>query len=167
MPNTVPNQRTVQVHREPARTNFLGIKNENWMKASRDLGAYALQLYLYFAANADNYSFALSPVAVRREIGMARSTYNDQFNKLVDKGYLVNRSGNTYDFYETPQPDTQSKPSSLGRSWECPQNEQPQTAFVENKPQGNREININSINNIDNQHEKQPSHAVKKSKFVF
>jgi len=30
MPNTVPNQRVATVHREPAKSNFLGIKNENW-----------------------------------------------------------------------------------------------------------------------------------------
>ena len=27
---TFPNQRIVTVHREPAKSDFLGIKNENW-----------------------------------------------------------------------------------------------------------------------------------------
>ena len=35
---------------------------------------------------------------------MARSTYHDQFTKLIDKGYLVANSGNTYNFFEVPQP---------------------------------------------------------------
>jgi hypothetical protein len=31
MPNiTYPHQKTVRIHREVARTDFLGIKNENW-----------------------------------------------------------------------------------------------------------------------------------------
>lgn len=31
MPNiTFPNQRMVKVHRESAKADFLGIKNENW-----------------------------------------------------------------------------------------------------------------------------------------
>lgn len=38
---------------------------------------------------------------------MARSTYHDQFHKLVDKGYLVAATGNTFDFYEVPQTATQ------------------------------------------------------------
>lgn len=43
MPNTTyPNQRMVRVHRERASSDFLGIKNENWQAASRDLGAHAL-----------------------------------------------------------------------------------------------------------------------------
>ena len=116
MPNiTFPNQRLVKIHRESAKTDFLGIKNENWQAASRDLGAHALQLYLYLASNANNYTTALSPVAVRQAIGMARSTYHDQFHKLVDKGYLVPATGNTYDFYEVPQAATQARiMSSVG-----------------------------------------------------
>ena len=31
------------------------------------------------------------------------STYHDQFNVLVDKGYLVQTSGNTFEFYEVPK----------------------------------------------------------------
>ena len=109
MPNvTFPNQRMIRIHRESAKTDFLGIKNENWQAASRDLGAHALQLYLYLASNANNYTTALSPVAVRQAIGMARSTYHDQFHKLVDKGYLVPGSGNGFDFYEVPQTVTQA-----------------------------------------------------------
>ena len=107
MPNTFPNQRTVIVHREKPKSDFLGIKNENWMAAARDLSAHALKLYLYLAANANNYELALSPAAVLQQIGMARSTYHDQFHVLVSKGYLVHSHGNTFDFYETPQPRTE------------------------------------------------------------
>ena len=103
MPQTFPNQRMVRVHRERAKTDFLGIKNENWMYASRDLGAHALRLYLYLAANADGYNLALSPADIRQRIGMPTSTYRDQFLVLVDKGYLVPNSSNGYDFYELPQ----------------------------------------------------------------
>ena len=105
MPNTTyPHQKSVCIHREVARTDFLGIKNENWQAAARDLRPHALVLYLYLASNADNYTLALSPAAVRESVGMARSTYNDQVQILIDKGYLVLSHGNTYDFYEVPQP---------------------------------------------------------------
>ena len=100
---TYPNQRMIKIHREAARIDFLGIKNENWQAASRDLGAHALQLYLYLAANANNYTLALSPAAIRQDIGMARSTYHDQFHKLMDRGYLVPAHGNTFEFFEVPQ----------------------------------------------------------------
>lgn len=104
MPNyTYPNQRTINIHRERATSDFLGIKNENWQDAAKDLGAHALMLYLYLASNANNYTLSLSPAAIREVIGMARSTHHDQFHKLVDKGYLVHSHGNTYAFYERPQ----------------------------------------------------------------
>lgn len=110
MPNvTYANQRMIKIHRESVKTDFLGIKNENWQSAARDLGAHALMLYLYLASNANNYTVALSPVAVRQAIGMARSTYHDQFHKLVDRGYLVPSHGNTFEFYEVPQAATQTR----------------------------------------------------------
>ena len=108
-PITFPNQRVVKIHREPVKSDFLGIKNENWQAASRDLGAHGLRLYLYLAANANNYTLALSPAAARAAIGIPRSTYADQFAVLVDKRYLVPGAGNTYDFYEVPQPATQTQ----------------------------------------------------------
>lgn len=74
---TVANQRIVTVHREQVTSDFLGIKNDNWTAAARDLGAYALLLYLYFAANRDKYTIALSPAAIRQEIGMPPQTYRD------------------------------------------------------------------------------------------
>lgn len=123
MPYTVPNQRVVTIHREPAKSDFLGIKNENWQFAARDLGAFGLLLYLYFASNANGYTLALSPAAIRQAIGMARSTYHDQFARLVDKGYLVENSGNGYDFFELPQPrhgTSQKAMSSVGLNFvEC------------------------------------------------
>ena len=104
MPNyTVPNQRMVRVHRERATSDFLGIKNENWKAAFRDLGPYTFALYLYFAANADNYNLAFSPAAVCSEIGMPASTARDQFKNLIAKGYIVPRNGNGYDFFEVSQ----------------------------------------------------------------
>lgn len=108
-PITYPNQRVVRIHREPVKTDFLGIKNENWQAASRDLGAIGLRLYLYLAANANNYALTLSPAAARAAIGIPRSTYSDQFAVLVDKGYLVPGAGNTYDFYEVPRPATRTQ----------------------------------------------------------
>lgn len=102
-PVTYPNQRMVTVHRIKPERDYLGIKNCNWMAAAKDLRPFAFTLYLYLAANADNYTFALSPAAITADIGMPRSTYHDQFKVLINKGYLVSNSGNGYEFYEVPQ----------------------------------------------------------------
>lgn len=159
---TYPNQRIVKVRRERATADFLGIKNENWQAASRDLGAHGLRLYLYLASNRDNYTLALSPAAVRQGIGMARSTYHDQFHKLVDKGYILPSNGNTYEFYETPQSVTQQKNSMLSDGYdfenttadELPLPQDGNVVLKENIEINNTDIPTNkAINNSEIQEE--------------
>ncbi len=150
MPETFPNQRMITVHREEVKSDFLGIKNENWQAASRDLGAHALRLYLYLAANADNYSFALSPADIRQRIGMPNSTYRDQFLILVDKGYLVQSGSNKYDFYEVPQtrraPIQSENCAPLGIDFENATNDGfSQTPTAQDTTAKDREINNRDI----------------------
>ena len=116
------------------------------MAAARDLNAHALKLYLYLASNANNYEFALSGAALLEDIGLARSTYQDQFHILVSKGYLVQTGGNTYDFYEKPQPRPgQEKESTMlgaGYNWEdCTADGQAPTQAVKDCPGEQIEIN--------------------------
>lgn len=72
------------------------------MEFNKKYGSYALAVYLYFAKNADRYSFALSPKAAREAAGITKSTFEKYVKLMIDEGYLVRRNGNTYDFYETP-----------------------------------------------------------------
>jgi len=62
-------------------------------------------LYLYLAGNKDGFDLAFSPKAIHSEMGFPESTCRDQFNVLVNKGYLVRRNdkSNIYDFYEIPK----------------------------------------------------------------
>ena len=150
MPNTVPNQRLIAIHRERAASDFLGIKNSHWQAAARDLGAHALMLYLYFASNANGYMLALSPAAIRQAVGMPQSTYRDQFTKLIDRGYLVQRGdSNTYDFYETPQRVTHTEPIETidGLDFTADAYGTPQT--VNNEAGKDIEININKTDTIN------------------
>ena len=104
---SVPNQRIVKVHREmPGKEgNFLQIKKSNLYEAYRTLNATALCLYLFLAGNKDGYSLEYSPKAIHAEMGMPESTCRDQFNVLVNKGYLVpkHEKSNIYDFFEMPK----------------------------------------------------------------
>ncbi len=133
---TYPNQRIVNVHREPINADFLGIKNENWQYAARDLKPYGCMLYLYLASNRNNYRLALSPAAVRQAIGMAQSTYRDQFNILLEKGYLVQTGGNTFDFFEKPRAVVK-------------ENEETRAAYDYNTSAADLNENEQAANNID------------------
>lgn len=102
MPVTVPNQNVVVIHCDKPKTNFLQIKNENWMEFNKKYGPFALQLYLYLAKNADGFQLALSKKAALEEAGIKNTSYYKYLELLINEGYLVWRNGNTLDFYETP-----------------------------------------------------------------
>ena len=115
-----------------------------------------MMLYFYLASNANNYELALSPTAIRQSIGMARSTYHDQFNVLVDKGYLVQTSGNTFEFYEVPKVSAPSdsvnpNPSDEPKLENNPALDIEKTSSVSSVLQADTEIynNKSSIDNSD------------------
>ena len=112
---TVPNQNIVVIHREMPESDFLQIKNRNWQEMLRNTkDPYAFILYLYLAANANGYSFALSPKAIEEATGLPRSTYYKKLALLKDKGYIVEGKGNTLHFYEVPQERQEKEKSVCG-----------------------------------------------------
>lgn len=170
MPYTVPNQRVITIHRERATSDFLGIKNSNWQSAACELGAHATLLYLYLASNANGFQLALSPRAIQQSVGMPASTYRDQFLKLVDKGYLVQRAeSNIYDFYETPQRATCESNEETSDTFKQTNPAYASTNVVETETPEIIEINntntINSINKCGV--EKQVSPPPKENIFIF
>lgn len=104
-----PNQKKIIVHRDYPKSDFLQISNEHWMEINKKYGPYALQEYLYFSKNKDGYSFALSPEAAEKEAGIKRTTFYKFANLLIEEGYLVRKSGNTFDFYETPHKQVENE----------------------------------------------------------
>lgn len=169
MPDTFPNQRIILIHRERATSDFLGIKNSHWQAAARDLGAHALMLYLYLASNADNFTLALSPAAIRQAIGMPASTYRDQFVKLVDRGYLVQRGeGSTYDFYEVPKRGTCAEDGVQRGTINFTNAVLSKTSPAAGRTAQSREINkINTNNIINSDGKKQVSSTPQENFFEF
>ena len=111
-------------------------------------------LYLYIASNANNFKLALSPAAIRKAIGMPASTYRDQFQKLLDKGYLVQQgSGNYYNFYEVPKRETRSSKNDMPDGSVYTGTVQEKTTAVQKRAPEDIEINnINSLLNIINKY---------------
>ena len=103
MPETYPNQKVITIHKEPLNKNYLGINLDVLRDACQRLTAHELKLYIYLASNKDNFELALSQVAATEAVNLPRSTYYDQVKNLINKGYIVHRGGNKYDFYEISQ----------------------------------------------------------------
>lgn len=161
-----PNQKTAVIHKEKVVSDFMQIPNKHWMKVNQDLGPFALQVYLYLAKNANGYSFALSQEAAEQEAGIKKTSFHKYVNLLIAEGYLVQRSGNLYDFYETPRERSELR-SSPHDGLPSPHDEQqnPQDDLIcpqVNKEIDNREINIidNSIDTLSETHETREIHIL-------
>lgn len=156
MPETVPNQKLIVIHRDMPKTNFVQIKNENWMEFNKKHGPFALQLYLYLAKNADGYNLALSKQAALKEAGIKSTTYYKYLELLINEGYLVWRNGNTLDFYETPHKqegkNVTCPPSgeldSLQGGQKIPSDKFRSSPKEQNFTQSNREIDNTYITDI-------------------
>ena len=100
---------------------------------------------------------------------MPQSTYRDQFTKLIDRGYLVQRGdSNTYDFYETPQRATHTEKDDTASGYDFTADAfgAPQTA--NNGTAEDREININITDKINSfGGEKQVSPTPSEKRFEF
>ena len=108
-------------------------------------------LYLYLASNADGFMLALSPAAIRQAVGMPPSTYRDQFVKLIDKGYLIQRGeSNTFDFYETPQRVTHTPKDNTADGYDFTADAIITPQAVKNEAAEGIEINIDNTYNINN-----------------
>lgn len=155
MPNTVPNQKIIHINREQVTDNFLQIKKENWYAANKDLEPYGLQLYLYLAGNKNGFDLALSQKAAE-EAGIRPTTFHKYVNVMIEKGYLVQRQGNIYDFYEVPRRPKKANSVSLSENDNCDASDADLSHETESTP-SNKEI----YNKRDNQKD------INIDKFIF
>ena len=107
MYNSNPNQRMVTIHRnipEKGGKQFLTIYTETLAAASKILtGEVAFKLYLFFCANKDQYETYYSPQNFANVYGVAAESGRRAFLQLEEKGFLVYKGNNSYEFFELPQ----------------------------------------------------------------
>lgn len=105
---TVANQKTITTK------GAVHDKDNIYAKVGIEAAAAAMELlkpntfkvWFYLAKNQNNYTFALSAVDCCKFCNMSKPTYLSCVQELIEVGYLVNTSGNHYDFYEALPQDT-------------------------------------------------------------
>ena len=100
-----PNQKTIRVEKQQSdRANLYAKYNLNALQlAMLSLKGETFKLWCYLNKNQNGYTFSLSKVdALNWGIG-SKSSYDRAIAELIDKGYLVNTTGNTFIFQELPQ----------------------------------------------------------------
>ena len=105
---TSPNQKSVIIHKENCDkehiySQFNRAAMEAAMKSMNGREASGFLLWCYLSLNQEGYELALSNVAVRETTGMSKDASDPAVRLLIEKGYLVQRSGNKYDFYQVSQ----------------------------------------------------------------
>lgn len=106
MPETVPNQKTITIKKAPCdlRNLYAKINLEAMKRAMNELENAEFEIWIYFAKNQQDFTFALSPQAAS-EWGIARTTFNRTIRKFIENGYLIadKYGSNHYIFYEIPK----------------------------------------------------------------
>ena len=102
MMETVANQKTITTKGAAHDTqNIYGKLNiEAAAEAMELLKPNTFKVWFYMAKNQNNYTFALSCVDTCKFCNISKPTYLSCIQELISVGYLVNTSGNHYDFYE-------------------------------------------------------------------
>lgn len=106
MPLKINNIKTFIIHRNlpPKGTKdpFLCVYQDHLIQAMNNLTHTAFKTYLCLLFNKDRYAFSFSPEYISKIAGLHQDTATKNRRELEEKGYLVLRSGDLYDFYETP-----------------------------------------------------------------
>lgn len=99
---TVANQKTITTRgAKHDKENIYAMLNIEAMGAAMEqLKPNTFKVWCYLAKNQNNYTFALSAVDTCKYCNISKPTYLSCIQELIAIGYLVNTSGNHYDFYE-------------------------------------------------------------------
>lgn len=99
---TVANQKTITTKgAKHDKNNIYAMLNIDAMQEAMTLlKPNAFKLWCYMAKNQNDYTFALSCKDACNFCKMTKPTYLSGVQELIEAGYLVNTSGNHYDFFE-------------------------------------------------------------------
>ena len=96
------NQKTITIHKPKIVGQFCQVPIDCIYHAMVDLKDSAFKLWLYFASNADNYTFDFSFAHASKCTGISESSRTRAMKELTEKGYLIDLGRNHYNFYLQP-----------------------------------------------------------------
>jgi len=117
---SVPNQNLIYLNRELIdmkcpKDSYLAVYWNNLENAMLQLKHSGLLVYLYLLKEVPHYydhqinnkrytkqPFEFSPSAISKQLNIARNSVMNGFKELLEKGFLKELNGNTYQFEELP-----------------------------------------------------------------
>lgn len=117
--NTNPNQKIIQIIKKKGTDEILytQIVVEAFDIALKLLSPTEYKVWTYLAKNANGFTFALSAVACMDACAISRSSYNSAVRRLIELGYLTQRSenSNVWVFHDLPQKEEEISELSIER----------------------------------------------------
>ena len=106
---TYENQKVITTRSSAHNKNnvYATIGIEALQKAMQTLKPNTFKVWCYMAKNQKNYTYALSCKEVCSFCNISKPTYLNCIQELIAVGYLVNKCGNQYEFYEDLAAPTQ------------------------------------------------------------
>lgn len=154
---TVPNQKVMVVKKERCDKNnyYAAINLEALQEAMSNLNNTEFKLWMYFAKNQNEHSFAYSPSDCISNWGFTRTSLYNAFAALEAKGYIQQKEGNVFIFSEIPNRKIRKSQNLISYSseneHECSKNEQGCSENEHSCSKSDREIlHNNTLNNTLN-----------------
>lgn len=85
---------------------FMLVGIDEIREAATTLSPSALKLYLYFVENENGWEFALSPQDFLNTYKISESSYRNAKKELIEKGYIIEREKNHFEFTSSPLRET-------------------------------------------------------------
>lgn len=93
-------QRKILIKKGEMKSDFLQVKNDDWINAANGVGRNitALKLYLFLASHRDGIVWNLNLKYVKDLFSVSDKTVYDALDLLERLGYIVHQDGNNYMF---------------------------------------------------------------------
>lgn len=111
---SVPNQKHIIIKKEPCDKEnlYTTINLQALQQAMQNLSGESFKFWVYLSKNQQNYDFDLSQKAAE-QWGLKKTQYYNNFEKLIEKGYLQRKDehSNIYYFTETAFSENRKEPT--------------------------------------------------------
>ena len=93
------NVRTVEIKKSDSIEGIVRIPTDEYDNAIITFYGNLLKLYMWFSAHIQGDTVHPRPSVVCTQCNFSKSTYYRAFNKLMEKGYIIPKNNNVYEFY--------------------------------------------------------------------
>lgn len=93
------NIRTVEIKKSDSIEGIVRFPSDECDKFIITFDGNLLKLYMWFCSHMQGETIQVNTSVVCEQCNFSKSTYYRKFDKLIEKGYIVPKNNNVYEFY--------------------------------------------------------------------